>query len=244
MVLLPILFSCSVWNFGNFYKILLTFLKFPDTIKWISNAPMRFYCRVLHGLHLFERLNYTLSWESPARMKEHITPEQLRAAQNRNESALAAVIARYIPLIRRVARRAVSPGLEFEDAIQEGLIGLFHAIQTYSPAKGNFTAYAQVCVQNAVFTAQRTAGRKKHAPLNHSVPIPDEESIPGPEDEAIVHEQVSLTLQKARTRLSPLEKTVLHMFLDGFSYQEIAAKLGCPPKTVDNALARVRRKLK
>lgn len=178
-------------------------------------------------------------------MREPITAEQLQAAKKSSEPAVAAIIARYMPVIRRYARRAVQPGLELEDAVQEGIIGLFNAIQTYRDNQGaSFNTYAQVCIQNAIFTARRAAGRKKHAPLNQSIPIPAGQSIPGPEEDAIASEQVSLTLQKARTHLSALEQQVLALFLDGLTYEEIAEKLGKSTKTVDNALARVRRKLR
>lgn len=178
-------------------------------------------------------------------MKDAISQSELKAAREGNEAALASIIAREMPLIRRFARRAVRPGLEFEDAVQEGIIGLFRAIETYAPGRGaGFDTYASVCIQRAILSAQRSASRKKHAPLNQSVPIPEEQSIPGPEDTAIANEQMSQTLQKARTQLSSLEKEVLALYLDGFSYDEIAKKLGKSQKTVDNALLRVRRKLR
>lgn len=169
----------------------------------------------------------------------------LRAARNGDEQALAAIIAKEMPVIRWFARRAVRPGLDFDDAVQEGLIGLFRAIEVFDTKKeASFSTYASVCIKNAVVSAGKSASRLKHSPLNHSVPIPEEQSIPGPEEQTIANEQVSLTLEKARTQLSPLEKNVLRYFLDGFSYQEIGEKLAITPKAVDNALVRLRRKLK
>lgn len=178
-------------------------------------------------------------------MKEGTDPAELQAAKDGSEVAMAAVIARYMPVIRRAARRAAGPGLDFEDAVQEGIIGLFSAIQTFGEDRGaSFSTYAAVCVNNAVSGAKKAAGRKKHAPLNHSVPISDEQSIPGPEEAAIVREQVQVTLKKASTVLSPMEKTVLRLYLDGFSYPQIAKKLGIKEKAVENALGRVRKKLR
>lgn len=173
------------------------------------------------------------------------TAAQIEAARNGSEPDTAAIIARFMPTIRRISRRAVSPGLDFDDAVQEGIIGLFSAIQTWRPgASAAFPTYATVCIHNAILTAKRTAGRKKHTPLNQSVPYTENESIPGPEEAADAREQVDITLQKARTLLSPMEKDVLRMTLDGASQKQIARKLGKSPKSVENALARARTKLR
>ena len=105
-------------------------------------------------------------------------------AQQGDETALAALIARMMPAIRKGAAAFHAPGLDFEDAVQEGLIGLFQAVRGYQPASGTpFAAYAAACIRHAQQDAQRAALRKKHAPLNFSVPLPDAESIaqPGPE---------------------------------------------------------------
>ena len=178
-------------------------------------------------------------------MKKQTNNAELLAAKKQDEAALAAIIARHMVVIRYFARRAVSPGLDFDDALQEGLIGLFRAIEQYDKDQGaSFSTYANVCIRNAVFAAQKAAARKKHAPLNHSIPIPEEQSIPGPEEQAISNEQLSLTMEKVHTRLSPLEKQVLRYYLNGLSYQEIGLQLGKSPKAIDNALSRLRRKLK
>lgn len=181
-------------------------------------------------------------------MKERQAPipaAQIEAARGGSEADLAAIIARCMPFIRRCAKRVAGPGLDFEDAVQEGLIGLFSAIENYSEGgRAGFMTYAAVCIQNAIFSAKKAAQRKKHAPLNSSVPIPAGQSIPGPEEAADAREQVDLTMQKARTVLSLLEKKVLLLYLDGYSYRQIAQRLGISEKSVENALARLRRKLR
>ena len=115
-------------------------------------------------------------------------------AQQGDENALAALIARMMPAIRKGAAECTAPGLDFDDAVQEGLIGLFHAVRGFDPATGQtFTAYAAACIRHAQQDARRAALRKKHAPLNYSVPLPAaEESTdtrPGPEELAIFGEQ-------------------------------------------------------
>lgn len=175
----------------------------------------------------------------------HITPELIQKAKDGEESALAAVLAHMMPTIRSHAVDGVCPGMDLDDAVQEGIIGLFAAIRGYRADEGAaFGTYASRCVQNAIRTARRTAGRKKHGPLNQSVPLSEEDAAPGPEELAIQNEQLQDTLQTIQTRLSPLEQEVLELFLSGCSYEQIAQILGRSPKSVENALSRLRRKLK
>ncbi|MDO5602947.1 MAG: sigma-70 family RNA polymerase sigma factor [Oscillospiraceae bacterium] len=171
--------------------------------------------------------------------------EQLRRAKARDEAALAYMIAREMPLIRRTARKMTAPGLDFEDAVQEGIIGLFRAIETYDSTRvSSFTTYAAACIRNAVITAARTAGRKRNQPLNSSVPFDEEPFTEGPEQIAIDNEAYRLTVHRINTALSPFESKVLRCKLAGASSKEIAARLGCEKKTADNALWRIRQKLK
>lgn len=178
-------------------------------------------------------------------MKETTSAAEIYAAKNHSEAALAAIISRQMPIIRMYARRSVRPGLDFDDAVQEGIIGLFFAIQHFDEQRDvSFQTYASVCIRNSILTAQKAAGRKKHSPLNQRVPISESQSIPGPEEQAIASEQVALTLEKARTKLSALEKTVLQLTLDGFTPSQIAVKISKPVKSVENALSRLRSKLR
>ena len=78
-----------------------------------------------------------------------------------DENALAALIARMMPAIRKGAAECTAPGLDFDDAVQEGLIGLFHAVRGFDPAAGQtFTAYAAACIRHAQQDARRAALRK------------------------------------------------------------------------------------
>lgn len=151
-----------------------------------------------------------------------------------------------MPTLRYYANGAIAPGLDFDDALQEGLIGLFQAIKTYNPqntAGANFNTYAASCIKNAVINAQRTAGRQKNAPLNHSIPLEDSISLPGPEDVAIEKAAADEVLKAVRNKLSKFERAVFIQYLEGYSYQEIAQSLSKPLKSVDNAMLRARRKL-
>lgn len=171
--------------------------------------------------------------------------ELVALAREGDESALAAVIAREMPVIRAAAARAACPGLEFDDAVQEGLIALFHAVKTFDPAReASFSTYAGACIRNAASDAARAAKRRKHAPLNTSVPLSDEQPAPGPEETILAGERYATTMHTIETRLSPLEKQVLMLFLEGEAYGAIARRLAVTEKAVDNALQRVRAKLR
>ena len=112
---------------------------------------------------------------------QKITNDLLALAQNGDETAVAALIARMMPAIRKGAAAATAPGLDFEDAVQEGLIGLFEAMHRYDTAAGMaFASFAAACITHAQQDARRAALRKKHAPLNFSVPLPDAKELPQP----------------------------------------------------------------
>ena len=175
----------------------------------------------------------------------NITPQLLELARRGDETAQAAIITRLLPGIRRVAADSTVPGLEREDAEQEGLIALFRAIESYRPQKEvTFETYAMCCVRNGIADARLRAGRKKHQPLNHSVPLEDTApAVPGPEEQAVDREQYHATVRILRSGLTPTERRVLLLRLDGHDYRTIARKLDISPKAVDNALQRVRRKV-
>ena len=91
-------------------------------------------------------------------MKDDVLSMQIEQARNGDEQAIAGLIARQMPQIRSLAAKAVRPGLDFDDAVQEGIIGLFSALETFDVQKGAaFATYANVCVQNAIVSAVRAA---------------------------------------------------------------------------------------
>lgn len=170
----------------------------------------------------------------------------LSQAQQGEETAMAAVIARMMPVIRKGAAANTAPGLDFEDAVQEGLIGLFNAVRTCRDAQAEqFTAYAAACIRHAQMDARRTALRKKHAPLNFSVPLAAADAaLPGPEERAIAEERCADVLARMNTQLSELERRALRLTMDGIAADKAAAALGITPRAVQNAVTRARRKLR
>lgn len=177
-----------------------------------------------------------------------------------NESAQNYLINKYRNFVRAKARSYFLIGADREDIIQEGMIGFYKAIRDFRNDKlSSFRAFAELCVTRQIITAIKTATRQKHIPLNSYVslnkPIYDEESdrtlldvlsgakASDPEELVISREEFAEIEKRMEEILSGLEWQVLMSYLDGKSYQEIAAELHRHVKSIDNALQRVKRKL-
>ncbi|WP_326828302.1 RNA polymerase sporulation sigma factor SigH [Tissierella pigra] len=177
-----------------------------------------------------------------------------------NDMALEYLINKYKNIVKCKARSYYLIGADKEDIIQEGMIGLYKAIRDYDKDKlASFKAFAEICITRQIITAIKTATRQKHIPLNSYVslnkPIYDEESdrtlldiVTGvntsdPEELMIGREELDFMEGKIGEILSELEWEVLMSYVDGMSYQEIAANLDRHVKSIDNALQRVKRKL-
>ena len=167
-----------------------------------------------------------------------------------NADATDALLARYKDVIRAKAKKYYMLGGDQDDIIQEGMIGLFKAVQTFDPAGGaSFRTYMTICVHNQILNAVEAATAKKHAPLNSSLSL---DELAGdfidldadPEEQAIFAEAMGLILSDESKLLSPLEKQVARMLANGKGYREISGELGRPAKSVDNTIQRIRRKLK
>ena len=185
-----------------------------------------------------------------------MSDEELQAlAAQRQTAAEEALAERYSRLVRACARPYFLHGGDSEDLIQEGMLGLLSAMREYSADKGaSFKTYAEICIRNRIQTAIRTAARKKHEPLNAGVSLDDilsdESQTLGsqliqrsPEEQVLARETEKEFISAYSRCLSKLEAQVLNLYLDGLSYQEMAASLGRDPKAVDNAVQRIRKKL-
>lgn len=169
------------------------------------------------------------------------------------------LVTRYTRLVRMCARPCFLAGGDSEDLIQEGMIGLLSAIRGFDAGKGTaFRAFAEVCVYNRLRSAMRAAARDKHVPLNSSISLLDprfdmdrdpysfetnRRRSENPEDVLISREERQQRMSALRSQLSRFERTVLELYLDGLSCREISLRLGKSPKSVDNAVQRVRRKV-
>lgn len=186
--------------------------------------------------------------------------EIVEIARNGDTAALEYLIMKYRNFVRVKAHSYFLIGADKEDIIQEGMIGLYKAIRDFRSDKlSSFRAFAELCVTRQIITAIKTATRQKHMPLNSYIslnkPIYDEDSdrtlmdiisgakVSDPEELVISREELGDIEQKMGEILSGLEMQVLNAYLDGKSYQEIAASLNRHVKSIDNALQRVKRKL-
>ena len=186
--------------------------------------------------------------------------EIVEAARAGEREAEEYLITKYKNFVRAKARSYFLIGADRDDIVQEGMIGLFKAIRDFRSDKlASFRAFAELCITRQIITAIKTATRQKHIPLNSYIslnkPIYDEESdrtlldvisgnkITDPEELVISKEEFNDIESKMEQFLSDLEWKVLAAYLDGKSYQEIAAELNRHVKSIDNALQRVKRKL-
>jgi len=175
-----------------------------------------------------------------------ITDEELcRMAAGGITFAEELLAERYSKLVRICARRLFLAGGDFEDLIQEGMLGLVKAIREYDPSKEtSFKTYAEVCVRNRLFSTVRSAAALKNTPLNDYVPLDlSHTELPSPENTVIEDEGKNELEQLIKDTLSGLESRVLALYLEGRSYSEIAETVSKPVKSVDNAVQRIRRKL-
>ncbi|MGI5958885.1 MAG: sigma-70 family RNA polymerase sigma factor [Massiliimalia sp.] len=186
--------------------------------------------------------------------QSQITDEALVSQYHAGDNdGLVQLIARYLGVIDAKLKSRPYPFGDEEDLKQEALIGLLQAVRTYQPEKGaKFATYADRCIGNAVRNAMMKISAKKIRFLWEMVPIEHAENAEGmdlsennnPEQIYIDQEQYLQLLKKIEQELSDFEKSVLFYYLDGKSYNQIAVMLTSTPKSVDNALQRIRRKLK
>ena len=183
------------------------------------------------------------------------TDEELcRCAAAGDPRAEEELVGRYGRLVRACARPLFLAGGDSEDLTQEGMLGLIAAIRSFRPdCDASFRTYAQVCVRNRLYSAVRAAQGSRHDPLNHSVSFepplfdgPDAYWLSGgesPEDVIIGREELRERLDALTGRLSGLEAQILPPYLSGLSCSEIAKLVGRSPKSVDNAVQRIRHKV-
>ena len=178
-------------------------------------------------------------------------------AQQGDSSAYDALCARYKAFICKIARSYfITEGGDTNDLIQEGTIGFCKAVADYRAEKNNsFPAYAALCIHNRIKDALRSALRAGTASATGSVPITDDAtneeriaSVIGYADDPVTSyirgETDEAFFRKAESELSARQFAVLKLYLDGFSYAEIAEELSLDMKAVDNALSAAKSKLK
>lgn len=184
-------------------------------------------------------------------------------AQQGADEAMANMLERYKGLVRVLSRPLFLIDGDKDDLIQEGMIGLFKAVNGYDNTTGaSFETFATQCINRQMYSAIKKSNRQKNIPLNSYISIysqtgPDgqesdhaflvdqslEAARQNPEEIIIDQENANNMQKRLNSRLSDLERKVLDLYLLGIPYQEIAAKMGKTPKAIDNALQRIKHKL-
>lgn len=176
--------------------------------------------------------------------------ELVKLAKNSDEGAFRELVVRYLYLIRSVAAEYKKSGLEPDDLIQEGLLGLLSAVNSYDETKGSaFKSYAGVCVKNKIVSAVRTALSDKNKILNDSVLLDDETELSAdhlsePESVVISQEAEERLYTSIEQNLTELEKRFFLYICSVIHMQKFLPEIGINEKACDNAMQRVRKKLK
>jgi RNA polymerase sporulation-specific sigma factor len=181
-----------------------------------------------------------------------------------DQPAIDYLMEKYKYLVRSKAKALFLIGGDKDDLIQEGMIGLYKAIRDYQAGKDNsFFNFADLCVSRQIYSAIKASNRKKNIPLNtyislyapaygdnsdmeekeNLVDIIYQKNVSNPEELVIDKENTSMIEYELVRRLSDLEKQVLGLYMQDLKYIQIAEVLGKEPKTIDNALTRIKTKL-
>ena len=185
---------------------------------------------------------------------DNISDEELIARLRDGETIIEDyLMEKYKGLVRQKARAMFLIGGDTDDLIQEGMIGLFKAVRDFqSGREATFATFARMCIDRQIYSAIQNSNRQKHLPLNSYVSLNQEDesspiwelSVENPEEIIIDQETTRDLQQKISDYLSPMENKVLDLYLKGEGYVEIGRILGKSPKSIDNALQRIRAKIR
>ena len=187
--------------------------------------------------------------------------ELIRRYREGDRDALDHIMEKYKDQVRKEANAMYLLGGENEDLIQEGMIGLIKAVRDYdSSQRASFASFAELCVSRQMYSAIETSRRKKHLPLNTYISLYEESEVEKdgrtmqlidtiePEQETdpealyFGKEYTEAFIEQLKGNLSALENHVLYLHLMGTDYKKIAELLDKSPKSIDNALQRIRNK--
>ena len=202
---------------------------------------------------------YNNLYSTKNKYEEASDEELIKQIRLGNSEAQDFLIERYRNLVSMKANKYFLIGAESDDMVQEGMIGLFKAIQSFSLEKNNsFKTFANLCIDRQLITAIKTSNRQKHIPLNSSfslnrsafdesndtslLEIIDSKIVEDPLETITKKEYFEFLESKIDENLSYFEKKVLERYIQGEKYVDIANSLNSPVKSVDNAIQRIRKK--
>ena len=184
--------------------------------------------------------------------------ELLEYISEGNEDANNIIIKKYEPLINKIATKMLkyckNNGLEKSDLIQEGMIGLNHALERYKEKENIlFYTYARKCIERKIISVVVASNRNKNKILNESISYDDEDNViskiikstsPSPEEEVLNLELEENLIIKIKNTLANFEEQVFLLLIERFDYKEIAEILEKDQKSIDNAIQRIKSKIK
>ncbi|MBR3198532.1 MAG: sigma-70 family RNA polymerase sigma factor [Bacilli bacterium] len=193
-------------------------------------------------------------------MYEEITDNELLDKVSDNELATEALFEKYRPLITGIAKKiyysSKVSGVEIADLIQEGMVGFSIAINTYNDKEdASFYTFARMCIIRRILSSITAANTKKHQILNESISVESISEDPStkenifsdydsnPEKLLIIGENTKELIRDIEKELTNLECEVFELKTAGFNYKEIAEILEKDPKSVDNAISRIKTKI-
>lgn len=192
--------------------------------------------------------------------------ELLERLRDGEESITDFIMVKYKDVVRNKAKAMFILGADRDDLMQEGMIGLFKAIRDYDSGRdASFYTFAELCIARQIYTAIQTSRRQKHVPLNTYVSIyatfseqgskegGEEENLlnlltngqeENPESMMIAKENCKRLEKIMESELSSFEKQVIELYVTGMSYAQIAKVLGREEKATDNAIQRIKTKMR
>ncbi len=177
-----------------------------------------------------------------------IKDELILKAKSGDQCAMEQVFSRFKSVVRSIANSYFLMGGDREDLLQEGMFGLFKAVRDYQEGKNSFCTFAYTCILRQILSAVKKYSGSKNKALQFYIPLENDSvaGITGSEDpleRTIALEQREFLRRKILLNLSDFEQRVVHLFVTGYSYEEIAKNLNKSIKSVDGALQRARKKL-
>ncbi|NLD79324.1 MAG: sigma-70 family RNA polymerase sigma factor [Mollicutes bacterium] len=195
--------------------------------------------------------------------KEYNDSELLYLICEKNEDAYDVLYKKYLPIVEIKAKKYINfgktKGLDINDLVQEGMIGLNEAIKDFKENKNiKFSTFASLCIERQISSSIKKANRQKHKNLNDSISIDDDFSKEAktlleklfnkneldPSEKMIKDETEKEINDKLKKILSPLEVQVLNYRIKGYEYKEIAERLNKSYKSIDSTIQRIKNKLK
>lgn len=162
-----------------------------------------------------------------------------------DEIAFSELISRHLGTVRRLAHLYSATPSDCDDLISEGIIGLINAAKSYDSSRGAvFSTYAYACIHNKMLTALKRSSKIKLCEADIDSAGLEAAQSSSPESILIGKEELDEVMLFSREQLSKTERNVFELYMYGDRYGDISKKLGISPKSVDNAISRVRRKLR